>query len=145
LSSQDGVLAPREQLPPLFLEEDFTAADAHRLEQWLKLQRPDAVIATHAKLSNLLAKIDVRVPRDLAVAALSVLDGNFDAGVDQNSVEVGRVAFRTLAGLVHQNERGIPLYCRRVLVEGRWIDGSSVPLRNKPAPKKSRPPQASGR
>jgi len=47
--------------------------------------------------------------------------------VDQNSYETGGVAMRTLAGLIHQNERGIPQYCRRILVEGRWIDGASLP------------------
>jgi hypothetical protein len=43
---------------------------------------------------------------------------------------VGRVALATLAGLIHQNERGIPQYCRRVLVEGRWVDGTSLPARS---------------
>jgi hypothetical protein len=137
-------IAAREQLPPIFLEEDFTAADARSLEQWLKSHHPDAVIATHAKLPNLLTKVGVRVPRDLAVAALGV-DGNFDAGVGQNSIEVGRVASRTLAGLVHQNEHGIPLYCRRVLVEAGGIDGSSLPFRNKSTPKKPAARRSSGR
>jgi hypothetical protein len=114
-------------------------------KQWLKSQRPDAVIATHAKLPNLLTTVGARVPRDLAVAALSVLDGNFDAGVDQYSIEVGRVTFRTLAGLVHQNERGIPLYCRRVLVEGRWIDGSNLPFSKQTYSPKTAASRASGR
>ena len=63
----------------------------------------------------------------LQLATLSLLDGNFDSGVDQNSEEIGRVAVRTLAGLIHQNERGIPRYCRRILVEGRWRDGTNLP------------------
>jgi len=39
----------------------------------------------------------------------------------------------TLAGLIHQNERGIPQYCRRILVEGRWVDGTSLPNRIAPS------------
>jgi hypothetical protein len=65
----------------------------------------------------------------VAVCATSVFDGNFDSGVDQNSTEIGHVAMRALAGLIHQNERGIPLYCRRILVEPRWVDGTSLPDR----------------
>lgn len=68
-----------------------------------------------------------RVPEDVGLASTSLADCNCDCGVDQNSVEIGAVAMRTLAGLVHQNERGIPKHCRRILVEGRWIDGPSLP------------------
>jgi LacI family transcriptional regulator len=78
------------------------------------------------------------VPRDLAAATTSMLDGNFDAGVDQNSHEIGQVAMRTLAGLIHQNERGIPRYCRRILVEGRWVDGASLPPTGGPTAKPRR-------
>jgi DNA-binding LacI/PurR family transcriptional regulator len=127
LSAQDALLPMKKHLPPLFLEEESTPAEARSLAAWLKAKKPDAVISTHPVLASLLPKVGVQVPRDLAVAALSVLDGNFDAGVDQNSHEVGQVAMRTLAGLIHQNERGIPRYCRRILVEGRWNDGASVP------------------
>lgn len=130
LSAQDAFLPPKRHLPPLFLEEESTPADARLLRAWLKKEKPDAVISTHAALHGLLTKIGVRVPEDLPVAAVSVLDGNFDAGVDQNSYEVGLVAMRTLAGLIHQNERGLPTYCRRILVEGRWIDGTSLPTRS---------------
>ena len=42
--------------------------------------------------------------------------------VDQNSLETGQVAMRTVAGLIQQNERGIPRFCRRILVEGRWVE-----------------------
>jgi LacI family transcriptional regulator len=134
LSAQDALLPLRRHLPPLYLEEESSPADARLLRAWLKHAAPDAVISTQSQLPGLLAKIGVRIPRDLAVAALSVLDGNCDAGVDQNSYEVGLVAMRTLAGLINQNERGVPQYCRRILVEGRWVDGSSLPLRKKVQP-----------
>ncbi len=130
LSAQDASLPLRRHLPPLFLAEESSPADARLLRAWLKRARPDAVISTHPALHGLLASINVRVPADLPVAAVSVLDGKFDAGVDQNSHEVGRVALRTLAGLIHQNERGIPRFCRRILVEGQWIDGTSLPVRS---------------
>ncbi len=80
-------------------------------------------------LKSLMSGLGVRAPEDVAVATTSVLDGNFDAGADQNSHEIGRVAVSTLAGLILENERGIPRYQRRILVEGRWVDGSSMPPR----------------
>ena len=63
------------------------------------------------------------------MAATSVLDGNFEAGSDQNSQAISRVAVSTLASLILENERGLPRHQRRILVEGRWVDGSSMPRR----------------
>jgi len=129
LAAQDAVHAPRRALAPFYVNESAGAGDARRLRSWLKAAAPDAVITTHPALRRLLAEIGVRVPDDLAVATTSVLDGNFDAGIDQNCAEIGSVAMRTLASLIHQNERGIPRLYRCVLVESRWVDGASLPLR----------------
>jgi LacI family transcriptional regulator len=58
---------------------------------------------------------------------LSVLDGDAAAGINQNSMEIGRVAAQTLISLINHNERGIPETPREVLVAGRWVDGCSLP------------------
>lgn len=135
LSAQDIHVPLRRHLAPLALSEDSTPTDIRTLRRWLRTTRVDAVVAALGNLSPMLADAGCKVPEDLGVAALSRLDGKFDAGVDQNSIEVGRVALATLAGLIHQNERGIPQYCRRVLVEGRWADGSSLRDRREQAVK----------
>lgn len=130
LRLQSDHAASTARLPTLLLEEDATPATAARLRAWLDRAKPEAVIATHSLLPTLLDRLGVRVPRDLAVATTSVLDGKFPAGIDQNCHEIGAVALRTLAGLIHQNERGVPRYFRRTLVEGRWVDGASLPPRH---------------
>ncbi|MBI5766530.1 MAG: LacI family DNA-binding transcriptional regulator [Verrucomicrobia bacterium] len=127
LAIQDATLPLPEHLEPLLLEERDARLDERALKPWLRRWKPDAIITTDARLHAMLTDLGIEVPRDLAAAALSVLDGDFDAGVDQNSLEIGQVAMRTLAGLIHQNERGVPRYCRRILVEGRWVDGASLP------------------
>ena len=128
LASQDALLPLKEHLEPLILEEKAAMLDERELRPWLKRYKPTAIITTDPRVHAMLTDLGCDVPRDLAAATLSVLDGNFDSGVDQNSFETGQVAMRTLAGLIHQNERGIPQYCRRILVEGRWIDGASLPV-----------------
>lgn len=129
LREQADLAPPSGRLRPLLLDENPAPALAGQLHTWLARERPDAVITSLPALRGLLAKIGVRVPRDLAVATTSVLDGNFPAGIDQNCHEIGAVALRTLASLIHQNERGVPHYCRRILVEGLWKEGSSLPLK----------------
>ncbi len=128
LAIQDAVLPVADHLEPLILDEHEARLDERALRPWLRRWKPDAIITTDPRVHAMLTDLGLEVPRDLAAAALSVLDGNFDAGVDQNSYETGQVAMRTLAGLIHQNERGIPRYCRRILVEGRWVDGASLPI-----------------
>lgn len=133
LAAQDDARPGRKGLSPLYLGEPAGPEDARHLRGWLQSVAPDAVITTHSGLRPLLDQIGVRVPHDLGVAVTSVLDGNFDAGIDQNCTEIGCVAMRTLASLMHQNERGIPRFFRRNLVESRWVDGASLPPRNRPA------------
>ena len=133
---REGFLNAQEELTPRGrrLETLMFSADVRRhrkeLSAWLKAEKPDAIVTTSPLLRATLLEIGLRVPEDVAVATTSVLDGNFDAGADQNSHEIGRVAVSTLASLILENERGIPRYQRRILVEGRWVDGTSVPDRN---------------
>lgn len=130
LAMQDAQPPLAEHLEPLILDERDARPDARALRPWLRRWNPDAIITTDPRVHAMLRELGVHVPRDIAAAALSVLDGNFDAGVDQNSLEIGRVAMRTLAGLIQLNERGIPEFCRRILVEGRWVDGESLPTKS---------------
>lgn len=129
LSAQDFHVPLKRHLNPLALSEENSEGDTRKLKAWLRTVKPDAVISALSILPAMLRAAGCKVPHDLGVAGLSLLDGGFDAGTDQNSEEIGRVAMATLAGLIQQNERGIPRYCRRILVEGRWVDGSSLPAR----------------
>lgn len=127
LRRQEDLAPPAQRLGPLLVDEAVSIGSTDPLRAWLERERPDAVITTNHALRALLAKISVRVPRDLGVATTSVFDGNFPAGIDQNCEEIGAVAMRTLAGLIHRNERGIPAHSLRILVPGVWVDGASLP------------------
>ena len=71
------------------------------------------------------------MPEDIGLATLTLLDGgNIDAGIDQNSEEIGRAAAQLLISLINHNELGVPAIGREVLIEGKWVDGSSLPIRN---------------
>lgn len=129
LYAQLRVPAP-SRLPPLVLSEDNPQTD-RRLLEWMKKEKPDAILTDITELRLRLERLGCRVPKDVALAALSVLDGHADAGIDQNSREIGRAAVQTLISLIHHNERGIPRIPREVLVTGRWVDGSTLPPRTR--------------
>jgi hypothetical protein len=75
----------------------------------------------------MIAVAGYRVPDDIGLATTTVLDTPIDAGIDQNSREVGRTAMLAAISLINDNDRGIPQVCRDILVEGRWVDGKTLP------------------
>lgn len=131
LNAQEELAPDRVHLDTLLLGPD-KSKQAARLKRWLQLQKPDAIITPAEEMRGLIDELGLRIPEDVAVATTSVLDGRFDAGSDQNSHEIGRVAVSTLASLILENQRGIPAYRRRILVEGRWVDGKSLPPKTGP-------------
>jgi DNA-binding LacI/PurR family transcriptional regulator len=97
------------------------------LERWLRQHRPDAILTTVTQVPKLLGEMGARIPQDLAVAGTSVLDLPLDAGINQNSEMVGRIAVETLISQINLNERGQPAAPCRILIESLWQDGSSLP------------------
>lgn len=117
------------RLQPLVLNEESPQKDQY-LRAWLEMEKPDAILTDVGDLRTWLIRLNYRVPQDVGLAALSVLDGGADAGIDQNSREIGRTAVQTLISLIHHNERGIPQLPREVLVSGRWVDGVTLPAKS---------------
>jgi LacI family transcriptional regulator len=131
---QSQLAAPRRQKLPLLIISQKDAEDSVRAARvWFKRHRPDAIISDHAGAAALLESLGLRVPDDVGLAALSVLDGKANAGINQNAVEIGRVAAETVISLINHNHRGIPPFQRHILVEGFWTDGSMLPVRSKRA------------
>jgi DNA-binding LacI/PurR family transcriptional regulator len=119
-------------IPPLLAEEkiysDKPEQAGRLLSQWIKKHRPDALLTTVPELPALLRELRQRIPEDIAVAGTAV-DVPVDAGIDQHSEAIGRIAVETLVLQINLNERGEPPDPYRVLVESRWRDGKSLPRR----------------
>ncbi len=119
-------------IPPLLTEEQVYAQNPEKarrqLSQWLKKYEADAILTTLPEIPALLRQLDYRIPEDIAVAGTAV-DVPVDAGIDQHSEAIGRIAVETLVTQINLNERGEPDDPYRVLVESRWRDGKSLPAR----------------
>jgi DNA-binding LacI/PurR family transcriptional regulator len=122
--------SPDVRLPVLVVTQKSNKEDRRLLKSWLKTNKPDAILTDQGELRVSLQTIGYKIPKDVGLAALSVLDGNADAGIDQNSEEIGKVAIQLLISLINHNECGIPKVCREVLVEGEWVNGSTLPPRD---------------
>lgn len=129
-----GFLSARELLKdeksfPIFrIEEPVTAEVIARFRLWMKQEEPDALLST-VEQKILLRGSGYRVPDDIPVAVTSILDGGADSGMDQHPEEIGRAAFLLLNSEINDGARGIPKIFRQILVEGSWVDGTSLPDR----------------
>jgi DNA-binding LacI/PurR family transcriptional regulator len=118
-----------EQIPLLTIPWELNAGEKEqRFETWLEKHRPDAVLSdTELNLPDILARIGLRIPEDIAAAATSIHASGIDAGIDQNPEAIGRTALSMLASQLSQNRFGIPEIRSEILIEGRWVDGSMLP------------------
>jgi DNA-binding LacI/PurR family transcriptional regulator len=123
-------------LPPLITDQTLSGAVfTQKFNQWFHKHKPDAILTVDGRVIQSLKQLNVRIPQDVAVAASTVVDIPVSAGINQNSEEIGRVAVETLISLINANDRGRPAMPRRILVEGTWVDGASLPNRKVAATK----------
>ena len=131
---ESGYLMVQQELPesdrlPIYRLQDSDPASRTGLGEWMKQQRPDAVLTINANAREILESLGYRAPDDIGLATLNTQDCKIEAGIDQNAMEVGRSAVLQLLSMVHDNDHGIPSDCRETLIRGRWLDGPSLPNR----------------
>jgi len=130
-----GRLPEELRLPLLLFPERFDEKDPkmqRMVTAWLKKTKPDAIFHDFPPFPHLLGKAAYRVPEDIGMASTTIFESDkpvIDAGLDQNSEEIGRVAVLVLLSQINDNARGIPPISRQILVQGRWVDGASLPRR----------------
>ncbi len=104
------------------------------LEEWLRRERPDAVITAEIKLPDDLIAAGKRVPEDVACVSLACPPDNSRdvAHINENYQKVGAQAVDMIVDAIHRNEFGLPSTRVVHLVDGFWEEGATV-----------RPPRAS--
>ncbi len=118
----------KDQIPPLVMPtEEQNQTGQKQLACWLARHRPDAVLTDIAMLKQMLEAEGFRVPGDVGLATLSVLDGNATAGIFQDSETIGRAAVEILVTRINSNHEGISASVQETLIHGRWIDGDTLP------------------
>lgn len=127
------------RVPILHLGELSPAQASGALAQWIRDHKVDAIYTDLPAVPSHLKKAGISCPGEIGLAATTVLDTGIDSGINQNPEETGRVGFLTLNALINDGAQGIPSLCRQILVEGTWIDGTSLPPKGEVAGKKKRP------
>jgi DNA-binding LacI/PurR family transcriptional regulator len=132
LMAQSNLARERQIEPLLFDSGDNNPENREKLTAWLNKTKPDAILTDVAEVRNMLNSAGRRVPEDIGLAVFSVLDGNADSGIYQNPEEIGKAAIEMLISLINHDHTGVPPICRELLIEGKWVDGTTLPPRSKP-------------
>ena len=115
----------RRPLPPLIVSDETRLPE---LLTWYRKHQPDVIISIGWKIHRFLLASDIRVPRDVGFANLS-LDGKYNniTGIDQQSPLLGATAVDLVIDQLFRNEYGVPESPKMVLLDGEWVPGKSAP------------------
>jgi LacI family transcriptional regulator len=121
---------PERRRIPLFIGHP-DATPLAKFRRWHDRWRPDAILCLNGVEHRWLQDLGLEPGPDIAFACLYHTDGSRFAGIDENSDIIGAMACDLISSQIIHNERGIPTHQRTILVEGRWVDGPSVPAKKK--------------
>lgn len=124
LSEQAKWPASVARLPPLLSPRH----ERTEFLRWFHANRPDVVLASQAEpVREWLAAEKITVPEDVSLVNLRCYDraaGN--TGVHYDISQTGALAVEMLIGHLHRGERGVPTRPHEVLLQGDWIQGSTL-------------------
>ena len=105
-------------------------ASQTQFTEWFQRHQPDALLVNHAPpVHAWLRSLGKAVPRDVGLVELEDEPEQGSSGVYYDPEIVGALAVEMLVGLMHRNEKGIPLHPHEVLLCGEWREGRTLPRR----------------
>lgn len=112
-----------EQLP-IFCPQ---IVDHNMLLRWVERYKPDVIISSLQELVEVLETHGYRVPKDIGFASPSLTTSSRKvSGIDENCTSMGEAAVDMLVGMLHRNERGIPLMPHCLMIRGTWREGDTL-------------------
>lgn len=109
---------------PLLYEERI---DRRALLAWLRRHRPEVVVSTE---ENVRAMLHAATARGLGRIGFAHMHLTAElagcTGIDQNNERVGAAAVDLVVEQLHANSYGLPEIPKTVLIEGKWIPGTTA-------------------
>jgi DNA-binding LacI/PurR family transcriptional regulator len=108
-----------------------TSGAAPRFLEWCRRERPEVIIGNPDAL-HWLRDAGIRVPADIAFVALGREVRDVDsAGVDNRNQDQAAALVDLLVAHLQRSEFGPPPFAKTVMIQGRWVDGSTLPQRRR--------------
>jgi LacI family repressor for deo operon, udp, cdd, tsx, nupC, and nupG len=116
-----------QKIPMLVLQDYSAEKQRMDFSKWYKKFKPDSLLIHYNRIPFYMEELGIGYDEcGLATVARVSTDVGL-AGVDQNDLTIGRTAVDFVVGMIHRNERGTPAIPLRILVQGTWHDGPSLP------------------
>lgn len=113
---------------PLLLAEKI---ERSALVAWVKRERPEVVVTTEQEVWAIIRRVRVENGargRRVGFAHLHLTPDVAEfSGIDQNNERVGEAAVDLVVEQLHGNAFGVPQMPKTVLIEGRWVAGTTAP------------------
>jgi DNA-binding LacI/PurR family transcriptional regulator len=94
---------------------------------WIRHRRPDVIICGSPKILPWLREDGIRVPEDVGLIRVDLHEEEPGyAGVNQNTALAAKSAVDLLIGQLHYGELGNPPFQKCVMIEGKWVSGSTI-------------------
>ncbi len=138
-------LPRRQRVPLLLLPHNDLGRCAGVFKEWMKAQRPDALISFDTYVPDWLAQLGLRVPEDVGLLVhdwTQRMKGC--AGIHQRRDHVASAAVDLVATQLMQNERGVPEVPHQILIPPSWVEGASIRALPKTTSSRARAAQAAG-
>ncbi len=118
---------------PVFLEGESSQKSEREKLKWFRAYRPEAIITSNGSgLEGILRSEGLRAPEDIGLVSLGTSDRRSTetdrvvSGADENIETIGVAAMDLLVTLMHRNERGVPITPRTILIDSKWVPGTTV-------------------
>jgi LacI family transcriptional regulator len=123
-ASQQEWLAPKERLPLLTSGPRDRAA----FLKWMKRYEPDVVIGFIPRVYDWLCEEGWRVPEDVSFASLTFVLDEWPqvSGCVSQGNQIGSYGVDALVAAMSENEWGVPVQQRKILLQPLWHEGTSL-------------------
>jgi len=119
---------PSERVPIRLFSDKNPAQSEERFRSWFSRHSPDALLVVTWIAADWFNAMSPAERNGCGLALMDVPDDDTElSGISQNNRIIGRTAVDMLVAKIHANERGIPPAPRRILIEGRWVAGTTAP------------------
>lgn len=118
---------PPEDRLPLF-DRLYTPAE---LVDALAPHEPDALIISRHTYARWPTDVREKILRRYGVVTVSTEGDNTLSGIDECSERIGSTGAQFLISLLEHGEIGVPEFPQHLLIQPRWQEGSTLPVRSK--------------
>lgn len=119
-------LPPAQRLPAFY---DYERAQNQRglFKAWFEKNKPDVILTLYNSVRQWVEEMGLRVPMDVGLIQLDWRKNQPEwAGMDQHNDISGEAAIQMVIGMIHNHEKGVPLFPRATLIRGTWREGATV-------------------